>query len=224
MSYVIDSYTKLLIPFDGTDADTADQTAATGQTISLEGNACLDTAQKKFGAASLLLDRTGDYATVPDSADWYFGADPFTIDFWARAASSVGDKGFCGQYADADNYWYIAQISGNIVFKIVVAGETKASYGNGNALIQDVWTHIEVVRTGTSVYIFVNGNSSDTVTLTAISTNEVPNLAASLEIGAVSNHTVLMTGWIDELRISKGIARHTASFIPPNEASFLELF
>ncbi len=60
-----DAYTKLLIHFDGTDADINDQTAATGQTVSLEGNAQLDTAQKKFGTASLYCDGTGDYATAP---------------------------------------------------------------------------------------------------------------------------------------------------------------
>ncbi len=43
MSYVLDSYTKLYIPFNGTDGDTDDQTATTGQTVSLEGNACLET-------------------------------------------------------------------------------------------------------------------------------------------------------------------------------------
>lgn len=44
-------------------------------TITFHGNAQLDTAQKKFGASSLLLDGTGDYLSIPDSPDWNFSQE-----------------------------------------------------------------------------------------------------------------------------------------------------
>ncbi len=138
----VDSYTKLMIHFDGVDAATADITATTGQTVSLEGNACLDTAQKTFGTASLLLDGTGDYATVQDHADWYFGADPFTIDFWFYENPVGGvDQGYCGQYTDANNYWcfyhdYNAIVQLDMIkFKVVTGGVTKADYWWSSALL-----------------------------------------------------------------------------------------
>jgi hypothetical protein len=221
-----DSYCKLLIHFDGADADTADQTAATGQTVSLEGNACLDTAYKQFGSAALLLDGTGDYCTVPDSADWYFGANPFTIDVQLKhvipdSGEGTVTRGICGQYVDDNNYWrlyYTTAWTGitTFYFEIKSGGTVKASYSFAAFGMTSSFTHIEFVRNGSNLYLFWNGSSRTATVTTAISTNEVPNLAAVLEIGATSNHANLYKGHIDEFRISKGIARHTADFTVPS--------
>src|SRR3990167_8969973 len=102
-----DSYTKLLLHGDGSDASTT-ITDEIGKTVTAVGNAQLDTAQKKFGTASILLDGTGDYATVPDSDDWNFGAGDFTIDFWVRFNGVAESEAFCGQDQDATNHWYFA--------------------------------------------------------------------------------------------------------------------
>jgi hypothetical protein len=74
---LIDSYTKLLVHFDGTDGART-HTAETGQTVTFaSGTAQLDTAQKKFGTASLFLDGDSDYVMVPDSDDFDLGASNF---------------------------------------------------------------------------------------------------------------------------------------------------
>ena len=214
-----DSYCKLLCHFNGADADTADQTAATGQTISLEGNACLDTAYRKFGTASLLLDGTGDYCTVPDSADWYFAAGNFTIDLW-YLPSAAGTQGFCGQFVDANNFWFLRRATNSIQFYIKSGGVVKASYSSsGTTINTGTWYHIELVRNSTRILVFINGVSQLVIETTAILTNEVPNLAAVLSVGActagASAYESCVAGWIDEFRISKGIARHTADFTVP---------
>jgi hypothetical protein len=99
----------------------------------------------------------------------------------------------------------------------VVGGVTKASYDNydiGEGQ-QGVWTHLELSRDVSNVMrFFVNGSPRTLEVNTAISTNEVPNLAAVLEVGASYNHTYVMNGYIDEFRISKGVARHTSNFTP----------
>jgi len=148
----LDTYTKLLIHFDGADGDTSDQTAATGQTVSLEGDAQLDTAYRKFGSASL-QGTGGGYATVPDSDDWYFAANPFTIDFWVYLTASTSQQGLCGQYVDANNYWALYYGINALWFDVVVGGVTKASHlctfiaaSNLNA-----WHHIEVMRNGENI-------------------------------------------------------------------------
>jgi len=221
-----DTYTKLLIHFDGADGDTSDQTAATGQTVSLEGNAQLDTAYRKFGSASLQSNGDG-YATVPDSTDWYFAAGDFTIDLWwdPQGRESEGlNSGFCGQYVDENNYWlFRAYRDANyhttiFYFTIVSGGVTKASY-KSSPLSLNLFTHIELVRSGTTIYLFINGVSQSLTVITAISTNEVPNLASLLYIGTcgiTSATSYKFTGNIDEFRISKGIARHTANFTVPS--------
>jgi hypothetical protein len=213
----IDSYTKFLWHCDGADGDTADQTATTGQTISLEGNAQLDTGYKKFGTAALLLDGTGDYATVPDSDDWYFGTGDFTIDMWVKIVLG-SEGGFCGQYVDANNFWSFYYSSSaeemiNYRFKIISAGVEESYYGWSSS-ITSAWVHVELVRSGSNLKLYLNGTLSHQI-FTSVSINAVPNLAAPLEIGACENHTKVFNGSLDEFRISKGIARHTTNFTPP---------
>lgn len=214
----VDSYTKLMIHFDGDDEATADITATTGQTVSLEGDAKLDSAQKKFGTTSLYCDGVGDYATVPDSADWYFAADPFTIDCWIKASIANMSQGITGQYTDSSNYWYFqyynVSLERRFEFKSVTGGVTQADY-TWNITLTTEWTHIELARNGTNVYLFVNGSIGTPTIKTAISTNEILNSTGALEIGACSNHTTVASGWIDEFRVSKGVARHTTSFTVP---------
>lgn len=220
--YSVDSYTKLLI-----HADQADGTAGTsitdscGKTITAVGNAQIDTAFYKLGNGSIVFDGTGDYLTVPDSTDWYFGADQFTIDCWVRFSALTGVdayNGICGQWVDADNYWHISVYTGNLQFYCKVGGVVKAYYVADLACrYTDTWYHIEIARNGTSMYAFVNGTQQTFRVLSEVGTNEIPNLAASLTIGTSGGGTSAtegtMYGWIDEFRISKGIARHTSNFV-----------
>jgi hypothetical protein len=54
----------------------------------------LDTAEFKFGTASLLLDGNSDYITYPDIAGYALGSSVWTIEGWVRFASlpAVGDE------------------------------------------------------------------------------------------------------------------------------------
>lgn len=83
----------------------ADQDGADGATVYTErslnaavatfvGNAQLDTAQQKFGTASLLLDGTGDYQEYPDDPAFVLGSSDFTVQGWVRFVSlpAVGDE------------------------------------------------------------------------------------------------------------------------------------
>ena len=228
MSYVLDSYTKLYIPFNGTDGDTDDQTALTGQTVSLEGNACLDTAQKKNGTASLLLDSTltQDYATVPDSDDWNFVTGDFTIDGYFRFSSLPSTSSKCtfvSQYEAGVASWYLAYDNNWSGYgKVLILSSSVGSlYASWEPSI-NTWYHIEVDRSGSSGYLFIEGTPL-TITANTILAKTMPDVGAALQIGAY-NTGWNFKGWVDSPRIHKGIARHTTTFIPPNEASFLELF
>lgn len=215
----IDSYAKLVIDFDGVD-DATTHTAATGQTVTFVADAKLDSSQKKFGTTSLYLDGTGDYVTVPDSADWYFAADPFTLDCWIKKETAALSHGLIGQYTDANNYWhlryeYVDDDACEYDFAVVVGGEYKAHYAY-HYVHTTKWTHLELGRNGANVYFFINGALQTPTSSTAISTNEVLNSTGALEIGASNNHASVFNGWIDMVRVSKGICRHTAAFTPPS--------
>lgn len=206
----IDSYAKLVLHGDGTDGSTTiTDSGVTGHTVTAFGNAQIDTAQSLFGGASILFDGSGDYLSVPDHADWDFGTADFSIDFNARFGS-VGSfpqtffsrNGFSEMRLQMDD-------ANTLVLYLMGSEIASRSF---TPLINTRY-HIEVSRSGTDLRIFVNGTQ---LGATVTNSTNVTGTSAIL-IGQVAG-TNFFNGWIEEFRISKGIARHTSSFSVPTSA------
>jgi hypothetical protein len=186
------------------------------------GNAQLDTAQYKFGTSSALFDGTGDYLSTPDSTDWTFGTDDFTIDCWVRIHDKNAHRGFWEQYTDSDHHWFLYWNYVETCFYFyskVGASSWTARYQYIWNPDVDTWYHIALVRNGENLDIYVNGTALTPVVYTAIGSNAIVDSSANLLIGSAYSLNYLMNGWMDEVRISKGIARWTSDFIPPGEYS-----
>ena len=227
---ITDSYTKSLLHMNGTDGSTTFTDSAVGgaHTWTAHGNAQIDTAQSKFGGASGLFDGTGDYLTTPYSADFDFGTNNFTWDFWIRwnAFPSSGTSSVFITVARQTNnnnvnVFYLNNNAGvyRLYFVAIVGGVTKASYytTNGISVVTNVWYHFACVRSGSSFYIFFSGTSQSLTTSVAIGTNSItPAINEATSIARYGNYTGYdYNGWLDEVRISKGIARWTSNFTPP---------
>ena len=80
----------------------------------------------------------------------------------------------------------------------------------------DTWTHVAAVRSGSTITLYINGTADGTV---SSAVNIVSH--GALQVGRqilVSATDQMWLGYIDELRISKGIARWTSNFTPPSSA------
>ena len=80
-------------------------------------------------------------------------------------------------------------------------------------IANDTWTHVAAVRKGSTVTLYINGTADGTM---SSSVNVMSH--GALQVGrqvAVSSTAQMWQGYIDELRVSKGIARWTADFTPP---------
>ena len=210
-----DSYVKLMLHCDGADESTT-FTDEIGKTVTRVGTAQIDTAQYKFGGASGLFDGDSDCLTVPDSADWYFGTGDFTIDFWVRFSSVAGTQTLIAQYEAFNKYWAITRdaATGRLTMAFVATGVIKGNYYFDWTPSVDTWYHLAFVRSGPLGYMFINGVSQTPTVQTAFGTNDVGNFAGLLYIGQYGTDVHYTNGWIDEIRISKGIARWTANFTP----------
>ena len=216
-----DTYTKLLLHMDGTGGSKAFlDSSPQPHTITANGNAQIDTAQSKFGGASGLFHGTGDYLSVPDSADWYFGTGDFTIDFWVRfnALPAVNTWSmFANQYADGTHRWFLAlecRAGPLYLYRIFVQdGGVLVDISTANTGVAvNTWYHVALVRSGSSWYVFQGGTQ---VGATATDADGVPDVAASLLIGGYGTGQHCLNGWLDEFRLSKGVARWTSNFTPP---------
>ena len=204
--------------FDGNDGAT-EYTAESGQVITFEGTAQLDTAQKKFGRSSLKLDGTTAYVTALDSDKWNFGTDDLTIDAQVKFNAINKRQPIVSQYEDATHYWSLELNSSNQLSMIFINGSTVGRYimSGASGFAVDTRYHVVFVRSGTGAYIFIDGISQALTEVTAFGTNDLGDLAASLYIGKVSVASFWFDGWIDEFRIIKGTAKWTSDFTPPTE-------
>ncbi len=201
VSAVYDTYTKLMLHCDGADNSTV-FTDEIGKTITVVGNAKISTAQSKFGGASAIFDGSGDYLTTPANADFAFGTGDYTVDMWAYIITWNDGACFC-----------IVNNSGG--FQLGRSGTTSDWGTCANAVAWKItastlpstgaWHHIAVSRSGGTERIFLDGvvvaSGSNTYNYTCTGTFQV-------------SYTTFH-GYIDELRVSKGIARWTSNFTPP---------
>ena len=84
---------SLLLHGDGTNGSTTivDSSSST-KAVTAFGDAQISTAQSKFGGASIAFDGNGDYLTIPPSAKFEFGTDPFTVEFWIYPTTSTAGR------------------------------------------------------------------------------------------------------------------------------------
>ena len=178
-----------------------------GKTVALAGDAALSTTFKKYGSASLRLDGTGDYASVVSNNDFGFGTGDFTVEGYFRFDSVATTQNLfdfrAGASSDVAPVVYIAA-GGQLRYYSYSADRI-----TGSTLVADTWYHIAVSRSGNSTRMFVNGvlqGSAWTVSPVDY------GVAKPVVIGARWDGINEFAGYIDEVRISKDIARYTAAF------------
>jgi hypothetical protein len=194
--------TKLLMHFDN---DMIGVLEETGKTLTKVGSPVITTAKKMVGNSSCYFS-SSSYYTVPSSSDWSFGTGDFTIECWVYMAASGNHTLVSNVTHSNENQWAV-QISGNNV--VITGWFTFFTPSNAASTIAiDTWNHIAFSREGNTLRLFINGNICQTV---SNSTNF--NVDGALCIGFVPSY-YQFTGYLDELRISKGIARYTANFTP----------
>ena len=204
-----DTYTKLLIRSDTSDGSTTFiDSSSVARTITVGGDTHHESDQAKFGATSIYFDGTGDYLTTASASDLAFGAGDFTVDLWIRlpslpANSYIFDFGVNGGT--------LTTSSGKILFYNASTGTGGALYTQGPTLSINTWYHVALVRYSGTTTMYVDGVS------VASQTDSRNYPAAILSIGQYGAGGYNYVGYIDEFRVSVGIARWTASFTPPSE-------
>src|SRR3972149_10957410 len=211
----IDSNVKLMLHNNGPDGSTTfTDDSDSGHVGTANGQAQIDTAQAKFGCASGLFDGSGDYVSFPDSADWDFGTNDMAIDCWVMFFSVSGNQCIVGRPTSGSSYLYLALEGGGIRFRDFDGGNIIDANFGAISLSTMTWYHFAVTRNGSDFRFFVNGTQHGS---TVVNASAFTVRATPLEVGANSAIGYYFNGWIDELRISNGDSRWTATFTPPTE-------
>jgi hypothetical protein len=201
--------TSLLLNF--TNAGIFDATAKND--LETVGNAQISTAQSKWGGASIAFDGTGDWLLGPDNTNLQLGSGDFTIEGWVYLNATGVAYGLASKGA-ASTGWSVNVTSGNkLQFSYTATALTGAT-----SLASGTWYHFAVVRNGSgtgNLRVYLNG-TADATSAGAVTDNF--NQTNVLYTGADRVGGSALNGYIDDLRITKGVARYTANFTAPTAA------
>ena len=136
-----------------------------------------------------------------------FGTGDFTVEAWLYPTSLSGTPGAWSTASSggSSTCHALAVTSSNII--VVLSNTNVVTYGT--PLATNTWSHVAVVRQGTTVYLFVNGFLVGTGTSSG-------NLSdTGLQFGAaVLSGWAGFTGKMAGMRVTKA-ARYTAKFTTP---------
>jgi hypothetical protein len=179
------------------------------------GTPVISTAQSKFGGSSIYFSgaTSNSQVTFPTSTsypDFTFGTDAWTIEAWVYPTTVSGTHAIVANATESALQrpkFYIS--SGSL--KLLVNGSDRIT--SDSTLSLNTWTHVAVSRNASGVHqMFVNG-----VVQTQTWTNTTTYTTSVIRIGNNVDNNNLFLGYIDDVRISKGLARYTASFTAPTE-------
>jgi hypothetical protein len=195
-------------------------------TVTPFGNAQISTAQSKYGGASMLFDGTGDYLTIPNNTALDLIGSAFTIEAWvyptilksdacrifSTGGGAVGWSATTGIHVNLQ----LVSLAGNLKFEISNNTTSPINITTNNSVPINFWTHVAVVYNGANnVRLFINGQMESFTIATPARPSTNPTAAVATIPGEAGSVTSAFQGYIDDLMVSKGVARYTSSFTPP---------
>lgn len=202
------SNVSLHLKMDGANGSTTfTDSSPNALAVTAVGNAQISTTQSKYNGSAGYFDGTGDYLSIAANAAIDLSSSDFAIEFWVRPAPKTNavDAVFgygnyaCMFYHDGTN-WTLEMSSTGSSNQLVITC----------AVTLNTWQHIAIVRNGSSIVVYKDGVSSATGTFTgAVTTN-----SRILRIGDNGNSQNI-NGYIDNFKITKGVARYTSAFTSP---------
>jgi hypothetical protein len=206
-----------LLMLNGTDAVITDESGKND--IETIGDVRLNTSVKKYGNSSIFFDGTNDALKLPAPANVAFATTfrtgNFTIECWVNRTTSGSVTHFLDLrgpnnndsnpvfYWQTNNFIYYTNNNSSGDNQIQTSNPITSSSG---------WVHLALVRSGSTLTVYVNGTASGSVTY---STNVLGGNPVT--IGNRYTDSGAFAGYIDDFRITNGIARYTANFTPPGK-------
>src|SRR5574343_1637849 len=206
---------SLLLPFDGPNGSTTHlDRSPVRKTITNSVGSLVSSAQSKFNGVSLSLNGVNDNLSTASHTDFNFGTGDFTIELWVYGTRTNQPHSFPRILANgaylASGAWNLVLISSSgALFFDTYNGSAADGFSIGT-LPENQWSHIAIARQQGTLRVFLNGTVA-----TARANSQNLTGAYSTNIG--SDTISFFKGYIDDLRITKGVARYTASFTAPTE-------
>jgi len=158
-----------------------------------------------------------DYLSIPDSVDFNYSNDPFTIEFWINANADGIDSKLVAAHTSGGLYGAANFFMSSGVLQLYASSAGASSFDLSNGLVfgtlaQGVWNHVAVARESSSIRMFFNGALQNTISFAG----DMFDATGTFQIAA-RNGTTQFNGKISNFRVVKNTAVYTEDFVPPTE-------
>jgi hypothetical protein len=209
------NYVSLLLHMDGSNGSTTfvdssvNMLTVTGKEVPPE----ISTAESKFGGSSCFFNGgTNRWIALPDEPVLDCTGD-FTVEAWIYPLSTADMMVASGLYDNTQVFRLNYGGAGNILCYAGGAFIVDAAAG----ITANSWHHVAMTRSGVNTRVFVNGAQIGVTVTSFTSSLYIRRLGLFFFNGFQNTPQLPYNGYIDELRITKGVARYTANFTPPTE-------
>jgi hypothetical protein len=199
-----DSNTLLLLHFNGVDGATSTTDSSdSGHGVTFNGTAQLDTAIKKLGTASLLLDGNSDLLDITGTTgDFNHGTSDWTYESWFYSdsfASTAKTIFMQGTHDAAGEILLRFNTSSNLNMEIMNDSSTAVRITGSTAVSTGAWHHVAITKQTASNLIraYIDGVQEGTV-----ASPGSYGSSTELHIGNLTGYTQYFDGNIDEVRVS----------------------
>lgn len=204
-----DLFNVLFLRAEGEDLSTVILDSSGTNSCAANGNVRLSTERAKSGSSSLYFDGTTDYVSCSNTAAMALGTEDFSIEMSFFPLD--GNERVLIDFRGTPNqpYIYIDQRDGGVLLWSLTGVSTY--YITEQKINLNAWNHVALTRSGTAVKLFLNGVQQNATVNTGASFLCAPGKPW---IGCNYNSATSFKGFMDNIRISKGIPRYTANFNP----------
>jgi hypothetical protein len=185
-------------------------------TLETVGDAQISTSVVKYGTGSLYFDGTGDYLVGANSPNYAFGTGNFTIEGWFYLTSTANTPVIVDTRSPGSSDGVVIYLNSGTSVLVCIPGAGSA-FSSSTTIATGQWYFFAAVRNGSSCALYINGANPGTGTDSTNLSSQFLTIGTSVDTKTTgaTNH---LTGYIDELRITRGYARYTTTFTPPTAA------
>ena len=205
-----------LFNFDGSDGDTTTSgldSSNKNLTVSYSSGDQLSNTQKKFGATSLYV---ADNVTISSSDGFNMGTGDFTIEGWYYL-TQFNNHFLYDQWASTSSgsgniQIYVKSNEGGAI-RVYYDGSSRFTTTGGFSL--NTWTHLAVVRSSDTITVYFNGTADGTTQSYSGQFGKTGDLYIGDQHAGGGGAPQM---YVDDLRVTKGLARYTSNFTAPTTA------
>ena len=205
---ITSGHTKLLLPCD--DASIIDKSQSI-RDIRVVGSLVSSSTQTKFGSTSIKYNGSDARAFLRTGDLFKLGTGEFTVECWLYKDATGTGMILDARPSNSGAPWLLGVSTTEYVFFY-----DGSSYTASVALSQNTWTHIAVTRDSSNVLrIFLDGTIRHTTNSYTANLTATDQTVTGVNAGYPSDY---ISGYIEDLRVTKGKAHYTANFTAPTAA------